>query len=450
MYDIFFIADAPTARFDLLKIRFPLAKFASSYADATQKAFTKFFWVVRDNVVIADSFKFDYCIPQWDEKFTHVFKNASHYDGVCLLSKKQTVSKNEFDYNFFVNKKEVDITASAPRDYDRFEIDTYEEYLSASETTTTDMFWAVSNNLLIESNFKFDYQIPRGDPKVTHVFKNGSYFDGVCLFSKKTIVSRKEFDYKFFVEKKEMDIVASTPKPYDIVFISYFEKSADINFQKLLDRVDKSTTVYRIKNVDGIHNAHRAAAALVKSNMFWVVDADAILDMYFNFEFPQVAWHDSYTQSIVHVWSSQNPVNDLVYGYGGVKLLPTKLTLNMDSANPDMTTSISTFFKSMPQVSNISAFNSDPFSTWRSAFRECVKLSSRTIKGQVDDETSNRLEVWCTIGADRLYGEYAISGALAGRNYGRKNADDVSALFLINDYEWLRVQFEQSDPPLEK
>jgi hypothetical protein len=353
MYDIFFIADAPTARFDLLKIRFPLAKFASSYADATRKAFTKFFWVVRDNVVIADSFKFDYCIPQWDEKFAHVFKNGSYYDGVCLLSKKQTVSKNEFDHNFFVNKK-------------------------------------------------------------------------------------------------EMDIVASSPKPYDIVFISYFEKSADINFQKLLDRVDKSTTVYRIKNVSGIHNAHRAAAVLVKSNMFWVVDADAILDMDFNFEFPQVAWHDSYTKSIVHVWSSQNPVNDLVYGYGGVKLLPTKLTLNMDSANPDMTTSISASFKSMPQVSNISAFNSDPFSTWRSAFRECVKLSSRTIKGQVDDETSNRLEVWCTIGADRLYGEYAISGALAGRNYGRKNADDVSALFLINDYEWLRVQFEQSDPPLEK
>jgi hypothetical protein len=353
MYDIFFIADAPTARFDLLKIRFPLAKFASSYAAATRNAFTKFFWVVRDNVVIADSFKFDYCISQWDEKFTHVFKN-------------------------------------------------------------------------------------------------GSYFDGVCLFSKKTMVSKNEFDHNFFVNKKEVDVVASTPRPYDIVFISYFEKSADINFQKLLDRVDKSTTVYRIANVDGIHNAHRAAAALVTSNMFWVVDADAILDPGFNFEFPQVVFHDSYTKSIVHVWSSRNPINDLVYGYGGVKLLPTKLTLNMDSTNPDMTTSISASFKSMPQVANVSAFNTDPFSTWRSAFRECVKLSSRTIKGQVDAETSDRLDVWCTIGAGRLYGEYAISGALAGKNYGCENADEVSALFLINDYDWLKVQFDRYYPPLEK
>ena len=31
-----------------------------------------------------------------------------------------------------------------------------------------------------------------------------------------------------------------------------------------------------------------------------------------------------------HVWRSKNPVNELVYGYGGVKLLPTKLTLDMD------------------------------------------------------------------------------------------------------------------------
>ena len=33
------------------------------------------------------------------------------------------------------------------------------------------------------------------------------------------------------------------------------------------------------------------------------------------------------------VWRSKNPVNELVYGYGGVKLLPTKLTLDMDCVN---------------------------------------------------------------------------------------------------------------------
>ena len=31
------------------------------------------------------------------------------------------------------------------------------------------------------------------------------------------------------------------------------------------------------------------------------------------------------------------------------------------------------------QVSNITAFNTDPFNTWRSAFRECTKLASAII-----------------------------------------------------------------------
>jgi phosphoribosylpyrophosphate synthetase len=33
-------------------------------------------------------------------------------------------------------------------------------------------------------------------------------------------------------------------------------------------------------------------------------------------------------------------------------------------------------------VSNITAFNTDPYSTWKSAFRECVKLSSKIIDRQ--------------------------------------------------------------------
>jgi hypothetical protein len=49
--------------------------------------------------------------------------------------------------------------------------------------------------------------------------------------------------------------------------------------------------------------------------------------------------------STVHVWLGQNPINDLVYGYGGVKLLPRTLTINMDTMSSDMTTSISKNFR---------------------------------------------------------------------------------------------------------
>ena len=146
---------------------------------------------------------------------------------------------------------------------------------------------------------------------------------------------------------------------------------------------------------------------------------------------------------MVHVWRSRNPINDLEYGYGGVKLLPTDLTLNVNVNSPDMTTSISKKFKAMESVSNITAFNTDPFNTWKSAFRECTKLASRTIAGQVDTETTERLDAWCVLKDDVSYGYHAYLGALAGRAYGEKNASDPEALRLINDFDWLQERFNQ-------
>jgi hypothetical protein len=80
-------------------------------------------------------------------------------------------------------------------------------------------------------------------------------------------------------------------------------------------------------------------------------------------------------------------------------------------------------------------------STWRSAFRECAKLASRTIAGQLDDETAHRLKVWTHIGGDRIYGEYAKGGASAGEWFGKTYKDDKKMLSKINDYAWLESEF---------
>jgi hypothetical protein len=75
----------------------------------------------------------------------------------------------------------------------------------------------------------------------------------------------------------------------------------------------------------------------------------------------------------------------------------------------------------------------DPFSAWRSAFRECVKLSVTA-----DAESIERLNVWCILNTEVSYGFQAYSGALAGRAYGEKNASDKEALSKINDFNWLQ------------
>jgi hypothetical protein len=213
---------------------------------------------------------------------------------------------------------------------------------------------------------------------------------------------------------------------FDIVFISYNELNAEENYIRLKERFPLAK---HVKGVTGIHKAHIEAAKRSFTPMFWAVDADAIILDTFNFDYAVTPEeHD-----IVHVWRSRNPINGLEYGYGGVKLLPKKLTLNMDTSSTDMTTNISPRFKAMEEVSNITAFNTDAFSTWRSAFRECCKLA---VINNV--ESLARLKVWCTLNVDVEYGFYAYVGALAGRAYGEKNASNKEALSKINDFTWLQ------------
>jgi hypothetical protein len=95
----------------------------------------------------------------------------------------------------------------------------------------------------------------------------------------------------------------------------------------------------------------------------------------------------------------------------------------------------------MPEVSNITNFATTEFNTWRSAFRECCKLSSKTIRGQVDNETDARLKTWTTVGHDRPFGKYALAGAAAGMEFGLSSGADLR---LINNFEWLYEQFQQN------
>lgn len=224
---------------------------------------------------------------------------------------------------------------------------------------------------------------------------------------------------------------------YDIVMITYNEPNGDENFQKLQQRFPRAKRVHGIK---GIHNAHIEAAKQVSSDLFWVVDGDAVIHDDFMFDY--VAPHNE--KDYVKVWRSINPVNGLEYGYGGVKLLPRALTEHMDTSKPDMTTSISSKFKPMPVVSNYTDFAVDEFTAWRSAFRECCKLSSKVIDRQKSGETDERLETWCTH-AEGKFADVVLQGANAGVVYGTANKFNKDNLAKINDFDWLLEQFESRD-----
>jgi hypothetical protein len=233
------------------------------------------------------------------------------------------------------------------------------------------------------------------------------------------------------------NIKCNLPEQLDVVFISYNEPNAEANWQKVLA---KAPNAKRVDKVKGIVAAHKQAASIVTTDMFYVVDGDAELADYWDFKFQP----NLFDRDCVHVWRSINPVNDLKYGYGGVKLFPTKLVVSANPNNTDMTTSLSDKFKLMPKISNTTSFNSDEFSTWRSAFRECAKLSGKVLKRQMVRETEKRLDIWCTLGADKPFGKYAIAGAIAGRKFGEENQGNEKVLQKVNDYDWLKTKFNEN------
>jgi hypothetical protein len=225
---------------------------------------------------------------------------------------------------------------------------------------------------------------------------------------------------------------------YDIVFISYEESNAEDNWQRLISRFPAAK---RLHGVHGIHQAHIVAAHIVDTVMFYVVDGDAAIEQDFAFDY-QVPDHQL---DHVHVFRARNPINDLVYGYGAVKLLPTSDVRDLADRDfkPDMTSSINRKYKIIHQLSNVTAFNTDTYNTWRSAFRECAKLASGVIDGQVDTETLQRLDTWCTVGSSRNYGYWCLEGAQAGRKFGLASRG-TDQLMKINDWTWLRDQYQQS------
>jgi hypothetical protein len=134
----------------------------------------------------------------------------------------------------------------------------------------------------------------------------------------------------------------------------------------------------------------------------------------------------------------------MIYGYGGLKLFPRKPILEVDPKQiVDFTTSVGTHFVSVSEVASKTCFNTGPFESWRSGFREAAKLSSAIIHNHDPQLNEERLEIWCTKGSSKPYGEWTIAGALEGKKFGEKYISSKEILQRINDYTWLKERFDE-------
>lgn len=221
-------------------------------------------------------------------------------------------------------------------------------------------------------------------------------------------------------------------------FLAYDDPNIDVNFSRAKTFIPDLKKAITTK---GIHESHRKCGQVSLTNKFMILDADCVLLDTFSMKniYDQIS-----DEALVYIYRAINPVNDLVYGHGGIKIFDKRLFNNTDTST-DFSTSFIGKIRVMDDKLNVHCFNSSAFHAWRTAFRECVKLSAGAVKNrnQVTDEY--RLTVWCEKANDVPYAEETLLGARAGRDYVYAK-EDIS---LINNFDWLKKKFEETVNVLE-
>lgn len=224
-------------------------------------------------------------------------------------------------------------------------------------------------------------------------------------------------------------------RPLDIVFLSNGESNANANWQHLQTiTAGCSNRCIRIDGVNGRVAAYKAAADASRTPWFFSVFAKLEIDPAFDF-----AWQPDRMQQAKHyIFNSRNPVNGLEYGHQGLIAYNKKLVL-ATQAIQGLDFTLSQPHGVEPVLSGVAHYNSDPWTTWRTAFREVVKL--RYYYETVPDvETEYRLDVWQKR-AEGNHAEWSLHGAQDAMDYYDSVSGNYDSLLLTFEWAWLRDYF---------
>jgi hypothetical protein len=288
----------------------------------------------------------------------------------------------------------------------------------------------ISPNIKIEHNTSLpkirngvNYDIPWYDFEFEHVW----YLDDPKVVHDKIWISKFRLTDNTTGEKELGTLTPLWADQMDVIFISYNELNAEQNWNRVLQ---KAPNAKRVDGVKGIFEAHKAAAKLASTDIFFVVDGDAYLtfDWEFNFQ-PGI-----FDRDCTYVWKSKNPINNLTYGYGGVKLFNTAKMRSLKSWGTDLTLSVSKKLKIIDKISNITQFNTSEYNTWKAAFRECAKLTKNK-----DAESREKLTEWLNPVKFADFAKWAKLGAEQGVEFAKSNEDITK----VNNYNWLKNTFDK-------
>jgi len=243
----------------------------------------------------------------------------------------------------------------------------------------------------------------------------------------KKYVKNELYDYPHIEEK-----IKKQSKPLDIVFLSNGETNADENYEHLL-KITKGlpNRVVRVDGVNGRVQAYHAAAEASNTNWLFTVFAKLKVDKDFDF-----SWQPDRLRKPKHyIFQAKNPLNGLVYGHQAMIAYNKKLTLANTGKGLDFT--LDDLHDSIEILSGIAEFNTDAYSTWRTAFREVIKL-----KSDYETVSADRLKIWLST-AEGNFAQDCLRGARDAINYYNEVDGDIDQLKLSYEWEWLKDYYDK-------
>ena len=217
-------------------------------------------------------------------------------------------------------------------------------------------------------------------------------------------------------------------QPLDIVFIENGEPNADDNWMMLENRIVnlEPNRLHRVSNVKGRAAAYHAAAKASTTPWFFAVFGKLSIDLSFDW-----SWQPDRMQQAKHyIFYARNPVNGLEYGHQAMIAYNRELVLNNPGVGLDFT--LDSPHEVVPIVSGTAFYNTDPWTTWRTAFREVLKLKAAL----PDVEAEYRIGRWLLPNFGEI-DRWSQLGAQDAVEYYDEVGGDFDALKKSYEWEWL-------------
>lgn len=228
--------------------------------------------------------------------------------------------------------------------------------------------------------------------------------------------------------------------PLDIVFISNGEHGAEHHWNILQNALLKHMAQNRLHRVDRVHGrvaAYQAAAQ--KSVTPWFFAVFAKLQVNEDFDW---SWQPDRMQKAKHyIFYAYNPVNHLCYGHQATIAYNRRLVLTNTGQGLDFT--LDDAHEVVPVISGTAYYDNDPWTCWRTAFRECIKLRYSL----PDVENEYRLGEWLSK-ADGPNGTWSMRGAQDAIRYYDEVAGDFAELKKSYEWSWLATYAMMVQPEL--